>query len=261
MAEEAGIGCASADRIEIRGDPVGSLAVRRFVLPPAHIATEAPRFLFRCGEEPHGAEALHRRVALPSLRGVREGLPRAAEGAVAGDRRRAPLHVRPVHPLLLLPGVVPAPGDRDPAGAPRRPVRPGVRAPRGPGGSHGDPHRLPLDGAAARGGAGGVLPRPGRVGACRHRGPPEGRGAAVPRPAPAGRVRHRALRRRAAGRLRRPRGARHRRLVPRPARRERRAANALSAPGAGSAPDGARQHRPGARRRRSWRRWTPGARS
>jgi uncharacterized protein (DUF362 family)/ferredoxin len=47
MAEEAGIGCASADRIEIRGDPVGGLEGRRFALPPQHLARKLPGWLFR----------------------------------------------------------------------------------------------------------------------------------------------------------------------------------------------------------------------
>jgi uncharacterized protein (DUF362 family)/Pyruvate/2-oxoacid:ferredoxin oxidoreductase delta subunit len=47
MAEEAGIGCASAGRIELRGDPVAEPAVRRFTLPPPHIATRIPPFLYR----------------------------------------------------------------------------------------------------------------------------------------------------------------------------------------------------------------------
>lgn len=47
MAEEAGVGCASRGRIELRGDPVGEPAIRTFVLPPAHIATKVPPFLFR----------------------------------------------------------------------------------------------------------------------------------------------------------------------------------------------------------------------
>jgi uncharacterized protein (DUF362 family)/Pyruvate/2-oxoacid:ferredoxin oxidoreductase delta subunit len=50
MAEEAGIGCASADRIELRGDAVREPAVRPFVLPPAHIATKVPPFLFRAAK-------------------------------------------------------------------------------------------------------------------------------------------------------------------------------------------------------------------
>jgi len=50
IAEEGGIGCASADRIELRGDPVEEPAGRRFVLPPAHIATKVPPFLFRAAK-------------------------------------------------------------------------------------------------------------------------------------------------------------------------------------------------------------------
>jgi uncharacterized protein (DUF362 family)/Pyruvate/2-oxoacid:ferredoxin oxidoreductase delta subunit len=47
MAEEAGVGVAAADRIELRGDPVDAPAARRFVLPPAHFTRHVPEFLFR----------------------------------------------------------------------------------------------------------------------------------------------------------------------------------------------------------------------
>ncbi len=47
MAEEAGVGRAAPERIELRGDPAEGLVPRRFVLPPAHLATKVPPFLFR----------------------------------------------------------------------------------------------------------------------------------------------------------------------------------------------------------------------
>lgn len=47
MAEEAGVGHAAHGRIELRGDPVEGLSPRRFTLPPAHLATKVPPFLFR----------------------------------------------------------------------------------------------------------------------------------------------------------------------------------------------------------------------
>ncbi|MCX7029737.1 MAG: DUF362 domain-containing protein [Spirochaetes bacterium] len=50
MAEEAGIGCASGGRIEIRGDPIEGFAGRRFALPPVHIARKMPGFLFRAAK-------------------------------------------------------------------------------------------------------------------------------------------------------------------------------------------------------------------
>jgi uncharacterized protein (DUF362 family)/Pyruvate/2-oxoacid:ferredoxin oxidoreductase delta subunit len=51
MAEEAGIGFAAADRIEVRGDPVDGLAARRFALPPAHLTRRLPGFLFRAAKD------------------------------------------------------------------------------------------------------------------------------------------------------------------------------------------------------------------
>jgi len=50
MAEEAGVGVAAADRIELRGDPIDALAVRRFALPPAALATKVPAFLYRAAK-------------------------------------------------------------------------------------------------------------------------------------------------------------------------------------------------------------------
>jgi uncharacterized protein (DUF362 family)/Pyruvate/2-oxoacid:ferredoxin oxidoreductase delta subunit len=50
MAEETGIGCASMDRIEIRGDPVEEFCGHRFTLPPMNIAHRAPEILFRAAK-------------------------------------------------------------------------------------------------------------------------------------------------------------------------------------------------------------------
>ena len=47
MAEEAGIGVATGDRIELDGDVVDGLAARRFILPPAHPSRKVPPALFR----------------------------------------------------------------------------------------------------------------------------------------------------------------------------------------------------------------------
>ena len=93
------------------------------------------------------------------------------------------------------------------------------------------------------------------------RRPPERGNAPLPRPAPPGPAAASSSTPPSAGRLRRPRGARHRRLVPRPARRERGAAHSLPRLEPVAAPHGARQHRPGARLDASSTRWTRGRRS
>ena len=50
MAEEAGIGCASAGRIDLRGDTVEGVSVRRFALPPVHVARRLPAGMFRAAK-------------------------------------------------------------------------------------------------------------------------------------------------------------------------------------------------------------------
>lgn len=50
MAEEAGVGWAAAGRIELRGDTVEGLPVRRFSLPPEHLSRRVPPVLFRAAK-------------------------------------------------------------------------------------------------------------------------------------------------------------------------------------------------------------------
>ena len=93
MAEEAGIGCASAGRIDLRGDPVEGVSVRRFALPPVHVARKLPAGMFRAAKNLVVPKPSIVASRCRALRRVREGMPGPPEGALAGAGRRAPLRV------------------------------------------------------------------------------------------------------------------------------------------------------------------------